>query len=140
MIIDIVEYLEKTVALDELIRINLNGCPNSGGQHDIGDIGLQGCLVKVGKGETADGYDISLGGRLGAGAKFVRPIWRKVPATEVPHALERLLNNYAEQKEVDEFFGDFVDRHSNEELAALMQTKFAEGVPSPLDKNANVDG
>ena len=140
LIVQIVEHLEKTVALDELIRINLNGCPNSCGQHHIGDIGLQGCLVKVGKGQTVDGYDISLGGRLGEDAKFVRPIWRKVPATEVATAIEHLLNNYSERKDQDEFFGDFVDRHSNEELAALMQTRFAEGVPNELDKNANTDG
>lgn len=139
LVVDIVEHLEKTVALDELIRINLNGCPNSCGQHHIGDIGLQGCLVKIGKGQTVDGYDISLGGRLGADAKFVRPIWRKVPATDVATALEHLLNNYAEQKEADEFFGDFVDRHSNEELAALMQTRFAEGVPNPEGKGTNDD-
>jgi sulfite reductase beta subunit-like hemoprotein len=132
LIVEIVEHLEKTVALDELIRINLNGCPNSCGQHHIGDIGLQGCLVKQGPGQTVEGYDISLGGRLGEGAKFVRPIWRKVPATNVAKAIEHLLNNYAEQKDPDEFFGDFVDRHNNEELAALMQTKFAEGVPEPV--------
>ena len=140
LIVQIVEHLERTVALDELIRINLNGCPNSCGQHHIGDIGLQGCLVKMGKGVAVDGYDISLGGRLGEDAKFVRPIWRKVPATDVATAIEHLLNNYAERKEQDEFFGDFVDRHSNEELAALMQTPFAEGVPDELDKNANRDG
>lgn len=132
LIVQIVEHLESTVALDELIRINLNGCPNSCGQHHIGDIGLQGCLVKQGPGQTVDGYDISLGGRLGEGAKFVRPIWRKVPATDVAVAIENLLNNYSEQKEAEEFFGDFVDRHTNEELAALMKTEFAEGAPEPV--------
>ena len=136
----ILDHLEKTVALDELIRINLNGCPNSCGQHHIGDIGLQGCLVKLGKGQSVEGYDISLGGRLGTEAKFVRPIWRKVPATDVATAIEHLLNNYSATKEDDERFGDFVDRHSNEELAALMQTRFAEGVPNELDTNANADG
>ena len=140
LIVDIVEHLEKTVALDELIRINLNGCPNSCGQHHIGDIGLQGCLVKQGKGVTVEGYDISLGGRLGEDAKFVRPIWRKVPATDVATAIEHLLNNYAERRDGEDTFSDFVDRHSNDELAALMQTPFAEGVPNPLDKNANADG
>ncbi|RYG22797.1 nitrite/sulfite reductase, partial [bacterium] len=140
LMVQIVEHLEKTVALDELIRINLNGCPNSCGQHHIGDIGLQGCLVKIGKGETVEGYDIALGGRLGADSKFVRAIWRKVPATNVATAIEHLLNNYQAQKEADEFFGDFVDRHTNEELAALMQTPFAEGVESPVGKGTNDDG
>lgn len=122
----IVEHLEKTVSLDELVRINLNGCPNSCGQHHIGDIGLQGCLVKTGPGQTVEGYDISLGGRLGADSKFVRPIWRRVAATDVPKALENLLNGYVETRAEDDDFSSFVDRHSDDELASLMKTKFAE--------------
>jgi len=94
----------------------------------------------VGKGETVEGYDIALGGRLGPDAKFVRAIWRKVPATNVATAIEHLLNNYQARKEADEFFGDFVDRHTNEELAALMQTPFAEGVEAPVGKGTNDDG
>lgn len=122
----IVDHLEKTVSLDELIRINLNGCPNSCGQHHIGDIGLQGCLVKQGGGVTVEGYDISLGGRLGADAKFVRPIWRRVAATDIPRALENLLNGYVETREEDDDFSSFVDRTSDEVLANLMKTPFAE--------------
>lgn len=122
----IVEHLEKTVALDELIRINLNGCPNSCGQHHIGDIGLQGVLVKTGKGQSVEGYDISLGGRLGADSKFVRPVWRRVVATDVPQALENLLTGYLDTRVEDDDFSSFVDRHSDEELAALMKTTFVE--------------
>jgi sulfite reductase beta subunit-like hemoprotein len=132
LVFDIVEHLERTVDIGEPIRINLNGCPNSCGQHHTGDIGLQGCLVKQGKGVVVDGYDIALGGRLGAEAKFVRAIKRKVPATEVKFAIENLLNGYVEQRDDEDEFGDFVDRHSNDELAALMNTVFAEGVPEPV--------
>lgn len=128
LIVEIVTHLEGTVDIGEPVRINLNGCPNSCGQHHIGDIGLQGCLVKQGPGVTVDGYDISLGGRLGEGAKFVRPIWRKVPATNVKYAIENLLKGYLQNHDDGEDFGDFVDRSSNDELAALMQTAFAEGV------------
>ena len=130
LIIEIVEHLEKTVSIDEPIRINLNGCPNSCGQHHIGDIGLQGCVVKQGAGVSVEGYDVSLGGRLGADSKFVRPIWRKVPATNVKFAIENLLNGYVEEREEEDDFSTFVDRHSDEELAALMKTTFAEGIES----------
>lgn len=126
LLVKIVDHIESTVSIDEPIRINLNGCPNSCGQHHIGDIGLQGCLVKLGPGQVVEGYDISLGGRLGADAKFVRPIQRKVPATDVPVALEKLLNGYLDTKFEEEDFSDFVDRHSDDELAALMRTQFAE--------------
>jgi sulfite reductase beta subunit-like hemoprotein len=126
LLFEIVEHLESTVSMDEMIRINLNGCPNSCGHHHIGDIGLQGCLVKQGPGQTVDGYDVSLGGRLGAESKFVRPIWRKLPATKVKYALEHLLNGYMETRVEDDDFGSFVDRHSNDELADMMKTAFAE--------------
>lgn len=132
LIVEIVEHLEKTVSIDEPIRINLNGCPNSCGQHHIGAIGLQGCVVKQGGGVTVDGYDVALGGRLGADSRFVRAIWRKVPATNVKFALENLLNGYIEQREEEDDFSDFVDRHSDEELANLMKTSFAEGVTTPV--------
>lgn len=122
----IVNHLDKTVALDEPLRINLNGCPNGCGQHHIGDIGLQGCVVKLPEGEKVDGYDISLGGRLGRNAQFVRPIWRKVPATDIAVALENLLNGYLNTRDDDEDFGTFVDRSSDEELAGLMKTNFVE--------------
>lgn len=126
LIVEIVEHLEETVVLDEPIRINLNGCPNSCGQHHVGDIGLQGCLVKQPGGVTVEGYDISLGGRLGADAKFVHAIWRRVPATEVKTAIANLLGSYAEKKEDGDNFSSFVDRTPDDELAAMMKTEFAE--------------
>lgn len=125
---EIVEHVESTVAMDELIRINVNGCPNDCGHHHIGDIGLQGCLVKQGGGVVLEGYDVALGGRLGGDARFVRAIRRKVPATDVKYAIENLLKGYSASKDDEEDFSDFVDRHSDDELAALMQTAFAEGV------------
>ncbi|MGV3618826.1 MAG: nitrite/sulfite reductase [Fimbriimonas sp.] len=132
LIVDIVEHVEREVDIDEPIRINLNGCPNSCGQHHIGDIGLQGCLVKQGPGKPpVDGYDISLGGRLGADSKFVRPIRRKVPATEVKYAVANLLNGYLQRRDEEDDFSDFVDRSSDDELAALMHVEFAEGIPTP---------
>ncbi|AIE84331.1 nitrite/sulfite reductase [Fimbriimonas ginsengisoli] len=140
LIVEIVEHVEGAVAINEPIRINLNGCPNSCGQHHIGDIGLQGCLVKQGPGKPpVDGYDISLGGRLGADSKFVRPIRRKVPATEVKHAIANLLNGYVEQREDEDDFADFVDRHSDDELATLMRVTFAEGVPTPVPAGIPVE-
>lgn len=131
LLVEIVDHLDQTVEVGEPIRINLNGCPNSCGQHHVGDIGLQGCVVKLGAGQTVEGYDISLGGRLGAQAKFVRAIQRKVPATELKFALENLLTNYVAKRDDEDDFGDFVDRHTDAELAALFKTEFAEGVPNP---------
>src|SRR5579871_1213265 len=91
---EIVAHLESKLEWKEPIRIHLNGCPNSCGQHHIGDIGLQGCLARLNDGTQVEAYDIGLGGRLGADARFVRAISRKVPADKVKYALENLLRAY----------------------------------------------
>lgn len=115
----IVEHLEATSPCAEPLRINVNGCPNGCGRHAIADIGLQGCVVRVGD-ERLEAYDISLGGRVGADARFARPILRKAPAGTVHLALERLLTAFAERRSQGEPFASFVDRHTDAELAAFL--------------------
>jgi sulfite reductase beta subunit-like hemoprotein len=121
---EIVAHLESEMLWDDPIRIHLNGCPNSCGQHHIGDIGLQGCLARLNDGSQVEAYDVCLGGRLGADAKFVRAISRKVPADKVKYALENLLRAYranrSENGEQIESFGRFVDRHTDSELGEFL--------------------
>jgi len=140
---EIVQYLEERLDWDEPIRINLNGCPNSCGQHHIGDIGLQGCLARM-DGRQVEAYDISLGGRLGADARFTRPIKRKVPADKVKYALENLLRAYLAQRSEEETFSLFVDRHTDDELGAMLGLDLLaqddpEFVPPPPPHAAVVD-
>lgn len=116
---EIVSHLEEKLEWDEPIRINVNGCPNSCGQHHVGDIGLQGCLARV-NGEQVEAYDVCLGGRLGANAQFTRPISRKVPADKVKYALENLLLAYQTDRTDDENFTLFIDRHTDEELGGFL--------------------
>jgi sulfite reductase beta subunit-like hemoprotein len=67
---------------------------------------------------------VCLGGRLGANAKFVRAISRKVPADKVKYALENMLRAYRANRHQSEFgdesFGAFVDRHSDTELGEFL--------------------
>ena len=117
---EIVTHLESVMPYDEAIRIHLNGCPNSCGQHHIGDIGLQGCLARLNDGTQVEAYDVCLGGRLGDDAKFVRPISRKVPADKVKYALENLLRRYKADQSPTENFGQWTDRHANDELGEFL--------------------
>jgi sulfite reductase beta subunit-like hemoprotein len=121
---EIVAHLESELLYDDPIRIHLNGCPNSCGQHHIGDIGLQGCLARLNDGTQVEAYDVGLGGRLGNDAKFVRAISRKVPADKVKYALANLLRAYKTNRNttdgVPETFGKFVDRHSDAELGEFL--------------------
>ena len=117
---EIVGHLEERLVWNEPIRIHLNGCPNSCGQHHIGDIGLQGCLARLTDGTQVEAYDVCLGGRLGADAKFVRPISRKVPADKVKYALENLLRAFKSSRSQEENFGQWVDRHTEDQMGAFL--------------------
>lgn len=98
----------------EYFRINVNGCPNSCGQHWIADVGLQGCSKKI-DGELVEHYDLFLGGGLGSDATFNRRI-KRVPASEVAPSIQRLIEHYKANKQGSESFKDFCNRHEAEEL------------------------
>ncbi|MGC8834054.1 MAG: nitrite/sulfite reductase [Armatimonadota bacterium] len=115
----LVQDLEKTVALDTAVRIHVSGCPHGCGQHQIGDIGLQGRLTAIG-GARVEAYDIWLGAQFGSNPRFARPTARRVPADQVKHCLERLLRFYTASKAPGESFAEFAWRHTPEELSAVM--------------------
>ncbi len=117
---EIVKYLESKMVWNDSIRMHLTGCPMSCGQHFIADIGLQGCLARLKDGSQIEAFDVCLGGRLGADAKFTRAISRKVPGTLIHLALENLLGSFKITRNQDETFSQFVDRHTNDELAELL--------------------
>src|SRR5467141_3001572 len=48
--LELADYLDARLALDQPINIHLTGCPNSCAQHYVGDIGL--LATKVEKSET----------------------------------------------------------------------------------------
>jgi len=116
---ELVQHLEKIVTLDDTVRIHISGCPNGCGQHQIGDIGLQGRLI-TSNGAKVEAYDIWLGAQFGSNPRFARPTARKVPADQVKLCLERLLRYYTASKAPDDTFGEFVQRHTTEGLSAAM--------------------
>lgn len=116
---DVVMWLDDNMKFSEAehLRVNLNGCPNSCGQHWIADIGFQGCQKKV-DGVLKEHFDVFLGGALGSDARFNRRI-KRIPAEEVPMAIKTLSEVYSVQKQGDESFAKWVERHSDEELEQL---------------------
>jgi sulfite reductase (ferredoxin) len=117
----LVEELEERLpGFDRLLRINVNGCPNSCGQHWIADIGLQGCTIKQ-NGQQVDAFDFLLGGGVGAEAGFTRRVGFRATARETPEAIERLLRAYLDQRVGPaESVAQFCRRHSDEELRGFL--------------------
>lgn len=116
---DVALWLDENVKFSEAehFRVNINGCPNSCGQHWIADIGLQGCQKKV-DGVLKEHFDIFLGGALGKDARFNRRI-KRIDGELVEETIKKIIEAYQQQRQNNETFAQFVERQSDEELELL---------------------
>jgi sulfite reductase beta subunit-like hemoprotein len=105
--------------------VKISGCPNSCGQHHVGDIGLTGHTVKQ-DGAERPFYSILVGGSVGDGrARIGKRIgrFREEGAPAVVAALARL---YERERQAGESFPAFVDRVGADRLAGVASAA-AEG-------------
>jgi sulfite reductase (ferredoxin) len=91
---------------DQPITISLSGCPNSCARQQVADIGLKGSIV-----EGGEGFQVHLGGSLGAEPSFGRKLrGLKVTADELPDYVERLLRSYQGDRADGEQFTQWLRR------------------------------
>jgi sulfite reductase beta subunit-like hemoprotein len=103
-----------------VFRIKISGCPNSCGQHHIGDIGLTGLSLKGEDGENHAHYSMLVGGRVGEHAAAIgRRISGRFPEAEVPGVISALAEFYRQERRKGEYFGDFVVRVGTDRLTAV---------------------
>lgn len=101
-------------------RIRISGCPNSCGQHHVGDIGLTGLSLKGDDGQHYPHYSMLLGGRVGEDAAAVgKRLPLRIPAQQVPKVVAALATEYGRTRLPGESFPDFVDRVSIDRLTAV---------------------
>ena len=92
------------------MRIKVSGCPNSCGQHHVGDIGLTGMSVKA-KGQAEAHYSMLLGGRVGEGTAAIgKRVRGRFPEEEVPNVVAALAEYYRHERQTGESFSAFVER------------------------------
>jgi sulfite reductase (ferredoxin) len=97
---------------DTPITINVNGCPNSCARFQLADIGLKGSIV-----DGEEGFQVHLGGSLGADAGFGRKLrGLKVTAAGLTDYVELLLRNYQADRLEGEQFASWVRRAAPELL------------------------
>jgi sulfite reductase beta subunit-like hemoprotein len=96
----------------------VDGCPHACGQHWVGDIGLQGTTRSTDTGKV-QAYDIILRGGLGPGAEIGLPLLRRVPSSETPAMVERLVGAWVEGRQEGETIQQFFHRKEDAELAAI---------------------
>lgn len=120
--VEVVDYLESKLTLDQPINIHVTGCPHSCAQHYIGDIGLLACKVQVeGQDDPVEGYHVFVGGGFGGDNKRLgRQLYKSVPAgPELNTRIESLLRAYLANRENSESFLDFTTRHDIEALEKM---------------------
>ena len=120
----IADYVEPRITLDQPINIHLTGCHHSCAQHYIGDIGLIAAKVDVaGTDDQVEGYHLLVGGGYGEEQALAREVFKNIAATDVPPLIERMLARYMQQRaNADETFQAFTQRQSVEELGKLWET------------------
>jgi sulfite reductase beta subunit-like hemoprotein len=94
-----------------VFRVKISGCPNSCGQHHIGDIGLTGMTLKGDDGNEHPHYSILVGGSIGeATAAIGHRVTGRFPEAETPKVVAALAALYQRQRAQGERFPDFVHR------------------------------
>ncbi|RXJ04081.1 nitrite/sulfite reductase [Anaerobacillus alkaliphilus] len=111
------EYLDEHIQLDVPVRIHMVGCPNSCGQRQIADVGLQGVLMKTKEAGMVEAFEIYVGGTLEKDhAQFNEKLKGRVKAEDLESVLKNLFAFFKEEKVVGEDFYNFVQRVGVETL------------------------
>lgn len=93
------------------LKIRSSGCPNSCGQHWIGDIGFYGNARKI-NGKEVPYYMMLLGGGYDeTGIMRFGLSVQSVPARLAPTAVQRVLDHYVANRQEGENFRQYVMRH-----------------------------
>ena len=90
------------------VDVKISGCHNSCAQHHIATIGLHGVGKRMGD-HVAPVYELHLGGQVNGTPKIAQLIV-KVPAKNVPAAVQHLLDLYRRTREDGESLPAFINR------------------------------
>ncbi|TYB42853.1 nitrite/sulfite reductase [Actinomadura chibensis] len=113
---DLIDELEERLPdFDQPLTINVNGCPNACARIQVADIGLKGQLVLDENGDQVEGFQIHLGGQLGASfGKKVRGL--KTTSAGLTDYVERVVRAYDKQRGEGESFAEWVRRADEADL------------------------
>jgi sulfite reductase (ferredoxin) len=103
--------------LDVPITVYINGCPNSCARIQIADIGFKGQIVDDGHGGSVEGFQVHLGGSLGAESGFSRKLRQhNVFGHELGDYIDRVVRNFLKHRHEGERFATWAMRSDEEQL------------------------
>ncbi len=100
---ELIKTIEEMNIDDPLIRemhIKMSGCPNSCGQHHLGNIGFHGGTLRAG-GKMIPAYEVFLGGEYentGGSTRLGDRISVRLPAKRVPEGFKKILALYRSER------------------------------------------
>lgn len=126
--------------LDNLrdLKINISGCPNSCGQHHIGDLGFYGRIKNL-KNRTFPAYQIIGGAIVKPGETQFGQDSGWVHAKDLPYALKDILETYEEVKDNYDNFSEFFKADGIDAIKNIAQG-YVDKIPTfEEDKNYYFD-
>ena len=101
--------------------VKISGCPNSCGQHHVGDIGLTGHTVTEDDGVQRPYYSILVGGSVGEGRGRIGKRVGRYREEDASAAVAALARFYERERETGERFPEFVDRIGLPRLTSIAE-------------------
>jgi len=99
--------------------VKISGCPNSCGQHHVGDLGLTGHVVTEDDGVQRPYYSILVGGSVGEGRGRIGKRLGRYREEDASAAVAALARFFEKERSNDERFPEFVDRVGMPRLAEI---------------------
>lgn len=122
------EVADATIADIGRFEIKISGCPNSCGQHHVGDVGLTGIVHKEPDGTQSEYYSIRLGGATGPDTGIGLRLQKRYPEAETPKVIAALAEHYRRERRPGETFRQFVLRVGEPELGRVAAGASARGI------------
>ncbi len=110
------------------LRINISGCPNSCGQHHVGDLGIYGRIVRK-NGKTLPGYWVTGGASIHPETRAYTKKCGWVAARDLPRLLVQILSRYESHAENGILFKEYFDNGGKEEITELC-SHYSENIPN----------
>ena len=110
------------------IELNISGCMNACGHHHVGHIGILG----VDK-DSAEFYQVSIGGKQGNDASIGAVIGPSFAAEEMPSVIQKLIDVYIKERIEEERFIDTVRRLGPAPFKAHVYAKNEHAKPDGVE-------
>ncbi|KOH44794.1 sulfurtransferase TusA family protein [Sunxiuqinia dokdonensis] len=117
-------------------RINLSGCPNSCGQHQVANLGFYGRASRNERLYPA--YYVTLGGQTGWGIARLGEMIGQISARDLPVFAAEVIELYASRKEAYDGFDSYLQAGGEKEIGQLLK-KYDEVPSFEEDKNYYFD-